>query len=283
MLNLEPYIPENFNKLSTKEKKRVIKQTANEFFKLFGVDPIAVYVQPESEDEEVRLCGKFIQYPACIYINSFFVDDDESEKLFSQLTEKDNFLPYYLLSSIAHECFHYYQYCQINKLVNDEPMTPAERETAYLYFISMYASIFHSYCVEKGLPVRDDLTDAYIYKYSPVEDTANEYARKITKQLARIDPDEKNYSYYRRLMGIANIGSYNNDFANEFDNKQTIIQYDLDVALTFLRYKNEHSGLKQPYLNINCDELERTIKEYMRKQKQSMDGTQKLLAKILKK
>ena len=70
----------------------------------------------------------FLKVPPCIIINNHFLDNNEAKKHLNDGLNINSFLPYLLVFTIAHECYHYYQYCLINKLANGEPLSEEEKE-----------------------------------------------------------------------------------------------------------------------------------------------------------
>ena len=277
---LEKFAPKNYNALSKEERIVAIKQLANHFFKKFNLEPIGVTFDTLSEDRTVG--GIFMKgAPTFICINSFFVDYTFAENKFRSDLNLDVFLPYFLVATIAHECYHYYQYELVNDLVQEEELTPKQKDKAYLYFISLYEKLFSAICEEKGIMPEDDLTKKEIYTLSPAEVSANEFASGITMDLAKYD-ELSNYLYYAYYISLM-------DADIRRDVEEEVIMHDLNVALTLLKYKTQTVVSKGNYLDIDPDELEKSILKQIAKRKETkakkgnLSGAEKLLNKISKK
>ena len=277
---LEKFAPKNYNKLDKYERIESIKQLANYFFKKLNLEPVIVTFDTLSEEKTVG--GVFMKgVPAFICLNSFFVDYSFAENKFRSDLNLEVFLPYFLVATIAHECYHYYQYELVNDLVQEEELTPKQKDKAYLYFISLYEKLFSAICEEKGILPEDDLTKKEIYTLSPAEVSANEFASEITMDLAKFD-DLSNYLYYAYYISLM-------DADVRRDVEEEVIMHDLKVALALLTHKTQTSVSKGTYLGIDTKELEESILKQIKKRKElkakkdKLSGTDKLLDKITKK
>ena len=265
MCNLEKFKPENYNKLTKAKKKEIIIELANEIFKNLGIAPIPVLFS--SDVSFKKTCGKFQNHPACIYINSFFLDNEVAKNYISKLIDVYKYIPYQLVTTIAHECYHYYQFCLINKMVKGEELTSEEKDMACLYFVSLYERLFNSFCKKKGISIKDRINEKDLYTYSPTEIAANNYALSFVSQLGNID-NKDNYNYYLVLSALESFTTPNNQ--EESDEKaDAVFDHNLKTALIFLKHKNDNSGFKAKYLDIDEEELmERVLraKEKLRSQ-----------------
>ena len=127
----------------------------------------------------------------------------------------------------------------------------------------------------------EDLTKKEIYTLSPAEVSANEFASGITMDLAKYD-ELSNYLYYAYYISLM-------DADIRRDVEEEVIMHDLNVALTLLKYKTQTVVSKGNYLDIDPDELEKSILKQIAKRKETkakkgnLSGAEKLLNKISKK
>lgn len=277
---LKKFSPKNYKSLSIEERIIAIKQLANHFFKKLNLKPIGITFDTISDEKTVG--GIFMKgVPTFICLNSFFLDYSFAENKFRKDLDLDVFLPYFLVASIAHECYHYYQYELVNNLVAEKELTPKQKDKAYLYFISLYEKLFAAICEEKGILPEDDLTPKEIYALSPSEISANEFASGIVTDLATFD-ELHNYLYYSYYIGLM-------DSDVRTDVEEDVIMHDLNVALTLLKHKNQTAVSRGNYLGIDPNELEESILRQVKKRKElkvkkeKLSGTGKLLEKISKK
>lgn len=277
---LEKFAPKNYNALSREERIEAINQLAKYFFRKLNLEPVIVTFDTLSEEKTVG--GIFMKgVPAFICLNSFFVDYSFAENKFRSDLNLEVFLPYFLVATIAHECYHYYQYELVNDLVQEEELTPKQKDKAYLYFISLYEKLFSAICEEKGILPEDDLTKKEIYTLSPAEVSANEFASDVVTSLAAVD-ELSNYLYYTYYISLM-------DADVRKDIEEEVIMHDLNVALTLLKYKTQTAVSKGNYLGIDPDELEKSILKQIDKRKETkskkgnLSGAEKLLNKISKK
>ena len=58
---------------------------------------------------------------------------------------------YFLVNTIAHECYHYFQYTLENMLIKGDSINDSLKSVAYLYFICLNDQIFTSYNQKFGI------------------------------------------------------------------------------------------------------------------------------------
>lgn len=277
---LKDFVPESFDKKGKREKIISITNLSFEIFKQLNISEIPIIFN--AEQNNLTLSGKFITNPTCIYINNFFLDKDLSKAALSDLINLYSFLPYYLVHTLAHECFHYYQFCLINKLTNDE-LEGEEKDIAYLYFISLYNKLFQSYCQNQGLNLNYDINDDILYHYSFVESKADKFAKKVTELLNEQEEHDTNFNYFKSIMRIMDSTLPKID-GKTFDEVQLeVLKQNLDVAYSFLKHKNSISGLKTKYLNIDEEDLKDSVERSIKKMEQTNIGLKNLLNKLTKK
>lgn len=276
MQSLKNFVPQKFNKLTTEKKIAAMRKLASEIFKELGLKPIPILIS--DIESEKTIGGVFVKNPPpYICINSFFFDDDKIKEVFSDSLAVNSFVPYYFVNVISHECYHYYQYCLINRLANGESLSNAEKKEAYLSFISLYEKVFYVFCEQKGILPESNLTREEIYNFSPAELNATEYAKTITKRFQTVDPCLDNLIEYSNIMALTDPNLYSKDSSVD------VIRHCLNVALSFLSYKNSISGSKEKYLGIDEEELKETIEEIIKEKENSLLGMNKLLSKLSRK
>lgn len=281
MINLSKFTPDVFNNLTSNEKKEAIKGLASDIFKKFDIKPIPVLF--DNLDGDKTKSGVFYKHPACIFINNFFIDEEAAKTALSDVIDHKKFLSYYLVNTIAHECYHYYQYCLINKLVNKEDLSQDDLDFAYLQFISLYGKTFRSFCKEKELLLETSFDEDTLYKFCPSELSADDFASKIVDQLSNLDSNKDNYDYYAKVMDVMYYFSKPKDKKIKFEDlKIMVIKYNLQVALCFLEYKNQTSGLKKKYLDIEEEDLKESIYRTIDKLEKQNAALNELLKKISK-
>lgn len=267
---LDKFIPEKFNNLSLENKIKATRGLAKEIFMELGLKPIPIFIN--SLESEKTLGGIFIKTPPIyICINDLLFDKEYAKQTLNSDINLDIVLPYSIVSVIAHECYHYYQFELVNKLVQGESLNPNEKEKAYAYFISLYEKIFYSFCDKKMILPALPIDKETVYLFSPAEMDANKYSKCILDKLGEMDNLSSNYKYYQSLNSMEN---------DDLILKQKVLQQDLNLAISFLNYKNRTSGLKEKYLNIDEDDLENTIRAIIKKDLLKDDAINKLLKKI---
>jgi len=280
MLYLDKFMPDIYNNLTKEEKVDLINDFANEIFEELNIEPIGIIVDGIPNNE--KKLGQFVNFPAYILVNDLFINPEKAATLFKSNSTANDFIPYFLVNTIAHECYHYYQYCIVKKLINNELTSQKEKEEAYLYFIGIYEKIFASFCKKKDIAIEDNLTEDIIYRFSPVEISANDFAYSIVELYKNIPNVNKDVF----LTVLLNSGTLSSDIegnsVEEFKRDQ-VIEHCLNVALAFLNYKNKNSGLKAKYLDIDETELESSIKSKLKSYNQTNQGLERLLKKLNKK
>lgn len=274
MIDLKYFTPNEYNNLTIEEKREIIEELANDIFEELDIEPIPVYFN--DIDREKTSWGMFLKAPPCILINNYFLNNNEAKKHLSDAIDVDAFLPYFLVYTIAHECYHYHQFCLINRFADGENLSEKEKELASLYFISLYEKIFYAYCLEKGLIEEGELSRDQVYNFSPAETSANSFADKYIEKLEKVDNNPNNYIYYNYNMIL-------NEASKGPNMRDKVIQHNLDVALTFLKYKNMSNGKKNGFLGIDVEKLEITINNILKKEQSKKSGINTLLKKINKK
>lgn len=280
MNNLKDFIPEEFAKKNRREKMSSIRNLSKEIFENLNISEVPIIFNAQQKD--ITLSGKFITNPVCIYINDFFLDSTAAKETLSDLINHHSFLPYYLVHTLAHECFHYYQFCLINKLANNE-LEGKEKDLAYLYFISLYNKLFLKYCQNQGLNLNYNFNDDILYNYSFVESKSDEFAKKISELLSENEEQNTSFNYFNSVMRIME-SSLPKIEEKSFDEIQIeVLKQNLDVAYTFLKHKNSISGLKAKYLNIDEEELKESVEKSIKEIERNNKGLKNLLNKINKK
>ena len=149
-------------------------------------------------------------------------------------------------------------------MIDGESLNEDEKDDASLYFISLYERLFYNFCSKKNLVKQDVLSDGDLYFFSPTEISANKYALSIASRLGNADNYE-NYQYFLSLLIIEQLSiAAGEDKYIEMIDK--VIKRNLRVTINFLKYKNEHSGLKAKYLDIDEKELARRINRARKKE-----------------
>lgn len=277
---LKDFIPEEFDKKSKREKMISIRNLSKEIFHHLNLSEIPIVFDAKSKSND--LSGKFITNPASIYINDFFLDDEAAHEALSNLINHYSFLPYYLVHTISHECFHYYQFCLINKLTNGE-LEGEDKDMAYLYFISLYSRLFYSFCQSQALELSYDIDEDVLYHYSFVESKSDEFAQKITELLSKKEEHTTSFNYFKSIMRFVE-SSYPKIEGKSFNEIQVdVLRQNLDAAYTFLKHKNATSGVKAKYLNIDEEELKASVEHTIKDMEQTNIGLKHLLNKINKK
>lgn len=281
MHHLENFIPITYNKLTKEEKFQSVINLADEILESLSIPKIPILVVDKGCD--FSLCGNFVNYPPSIYINDFLVDSQKAKDAISDLIDHNTFLPYFLVCTLAHECYHYYQFCTINKLINNQLTSTEEKDIAYLYFISLYNKLFKDFCYKKNLSMEDNLSEDILYNYSVIERSADGFAEKILNLLSKKDINDANLEYFKKLNNI--IENYKPKLENKSSEELSIdvIKENLIYAMAFLEYKNFNSGLKEKYLGIDEKELKESIERIIKDMEIDFNNKNNLSNKITKK
>ena len=277
------FVPSVFNSLTAEEKKEIIIKWSNYLMDNLETERIPVMFDSELEKDGQKVAGKHILAPCFIGLNDLFLKDiNEIKENFDGAIDYEIYIPYYLLHTIAHECFHHYQYTLTQKLINDVPLSNQDKDQAYLYFICLYSDLFMSLNDKIHFSKLPEANRMDLYLYSPIEIQANLYGNKITDILGKID-DEKNYMYYQNIQFDEQLKfmKYNKLQGGNLTIKS--IEYRLQLALDFLEYKNKTNGVKVKYLGIDQKELEESVKRTITTWKKKEIVQNKFLDKIFKK
>lgn len=280
----ENFIPTTYNSLTIADKKQAIIDCFHFIFDSLQLEYIPIYFDDIEEKKDVLTAGRHMQSnqtkSSCfISINKYFLDEpNNSKNVFHNYIYK----PYFLLHTIAHESFHHHQYTLVNKLLNDEPLSLEDKNNAYLYFVCLYHKLFSTLNESLHFSSECPLKNEDLYRYSPIEIQANNYGDSITDILINFD-DINNFNYYKNTYMTQKINDMSYNKKNGGNLIVSSIEYQLQLSLDFLNYKNNTSGLKAKYLGIDTIELEKAVKTTIAKWKKAQNRQNFILDKIFKK
>ena len=119
---IKKFIPENYKNLSSDEREQAITEFITDLCKKLKIEPLKVVFTNLTDENGLEYGGKFIHNPTCIAINEKFIEtDNEIPFIRDQGMDYDVGIPYFLVHAMAHECYHYYQFCLEKKLIDDKP------------------------------------------------------------------------------------------------------------------------------------------------------------------
>ena len=278
----ENFIPSKFNSLSIEEKKDAIIDLAYYLFNSLKLEPIPILFDKKSKKDGSILSGKFFHERPSIFINEIFLNSSNLSNLFqNQIKDIPSYIPYHIIHTVAHECYHYYQFHLVKQLVAGA-VPEDKRVIAHLYFICLFSNLFSNYNDNFGLSEPSKLSDKELYLFTPTEIEANSFAYDINTIFNKLINDSSYEQYDKmRFDEKCNLLDYNISRGGHLT-EQTIL-YNLRIALDFLNYKNKTSGLKTNYLGIDIEELQRSVKEAMIPFVKAENNQLKLFNKIFKK
>jgi len=279
------FMPDVFNILTIEEKKNIIDELTTYLCNDFNLEPIPVVLDNKLDKQNNPILGQLLYEKPFISINEAFITGDvETQKnIFNSYINLHVFIPYYLMHTIAHECYHYHQYDTVKKLVSERLTDENDINEASLNFVCLYSELLISLNSKINFSNREcplSLND--LYRYSPCEVQAEAYASKITDILGKIDYKEY-YKYYADLEVIDQLEFNKHNIDNGSNLIVKTIEYNLQLALDFLSYKNKTSGVKTNYLGLDPFVLEKSVKRILqawsKKEKSETDFVKKLLKK----
>lgn len=284
MNTLKQFLPDTYFKLSQEEKENTIKSLVNDICKKLKISSIPVMFCDLENDGQYTIGGKFSYNPLQIIINKKFVTGEEIEYLTQTRMDYEIAVSYFLVNAISHECYHYFQFDLVQKLVKGEAILNDEfKQSAYLYFVCLNDKIFASFNKKFNIYTPSDINDRDIYDYSPVELSAEAFAYQITDILGKHD-FKQNYNQYKDFYSTTYFFSVQRNIKNGGHLISKSINHSLQTALDFLDYKNKISGLKTNYLGIDLLELEKNViiasKKWKEKEKKEAEIYYKTIKNI---
>lgn len=280
---IKKFIPENYKNLSNEERELAITEFINDLCKKLKIEPLEVIFRNLTDEKGVEYGGKFIHNPTCIAINEKFIETDKKISfIIDQGIDYDIGISYFLVHAMAHECYHYYQFCLEKKLIDEQPLTEEEKISAYIYFIGLHTGLFATYNEKKlGYVPETKISKENVYLYAPIEIGANSFASEIVEVLGNNDLPE-NHEAYKDIIIQTNFKLALRNHNNGGNLTELSILYSLETVKTFLEYKNATSGVKEPYLGIKINELEKYIDKALEKWKE-IDKRHKKLVELYQK
>ena len=280
---INKFIPENYKQLTNEERELAIKEFIDDLCKKLKIEPIEVIFRNMTDENGLEYGGKFIHNPTCIAINEKFIEtDNEIDFIKKQSSDYDVGIAYFLVHAMAHECYHYYQFCLEKKLIDGQELTEEEKTSAYLYFICLHTGLFATYNEKQlGYLPSTKISKEDAYLFAPIELGANSFASEIVEILGK-DDNPENYEYYKNIILNTNFKMAFRNHNNGGHLTELSILYSLETVKTFLTYKNAISGTKEPYLGINLEELEEYIDKAIKKWKE-IDRRHKRLVEMYNK
>lgn len=251
---LKMFLPNYYSGMNQEDKQLYITFLVNDLCEKLKIDNIPVVFENLTNDQGLTIGGKFIYNPLCIVINEKFINGEEIEYLKQTGIDYNVAVPYFLVTTIAHECYHYFQFTLEKRLITGEELKRDLKKSAYLYFVCLHDKLFSSFNKKLGIDSLSKISDEDIYLYSPAELNANGFAYQIADTLGKFDT-EKNYSQYRNFHTENYFKQIKRNVINGGNLISKSIEHSLQAALDFLNYKNKISGLKTNYLGIDVDEL----------------------------
>lgn len=279
---LKSFIPENFATLTKEEKENAISNLVDNLCTKLGIKSLPVVYENLTNDVGNTIGGKFIFDPLQIIINKNFITDEKLEYLTLTKMDYDVAVSYLLVSTIAHECYHYFQFALEQKLINGENLSSELKELAYLYFVCLHDVLFSNFNKKAGIYTPCDLEDRYIYSYSPVELSADAFAYQIVELLGKYDTFE-NYNQYLNFHSLTYFNSIQRNIENGGNLTIKSIAHSLQSALDFLNYKNKTSGLKANYLELDTEDLQKNVIKASKKWIEKENKEIEVYTKIIKK
>lgn len=275
---LNKFTPEVFNTLSTEEKKIIIITLSHILMHNLKLESIPIVFGDASKDNKI-IAGKHMHGSPFILINNFFLEDKEYQ---SNTINYDIYKPYYLVHTIAHECFHHYQYIETQKLINNHELSQQDKDYAYLYFVCLYSDLFSSLNDKLHFSSLPEMDKNDLYLYSPIEIEANSYGNKLVDSLSQFDNIES-FEYYHQFQIGEQFNFINHNRLNGGNLTIKSIDYNLQLAVDFINYKNKENGIKHKYLGIDINELQESVNRAKKKWIKQEKIQTEFLNKIFKK
>lgn len=282
---LKKFKPDYFNGLSIEEKKECAKKLAYYIMDTLKLERIPVTFNM-FEDEPVAYLGKLLRVPTFIFIHEILLTGNSSYYNGNADSLNNDVLRTYLLvHTIAHECYHYYQFDLTKKLVNNpESLTKKEKENAYNFFISSFSKIF-SKINEKdhfSNPTYISENDLYLFSYS--EYRANKFANRYTTLLG-INCDTRNNLelFHKKIINLEEAARKITEKTCGEKMYAKVTEHNLNLTLDYLNYKKKYNNLKGNYLGIDTNELKKYAEKLIETQKDDRTDTEKLLDVLFKK
>lgn len=264
---IKEFIPDNYSKLSERQKKFISINLANALFESLHLKPIKIKFADIISDDGKFIAGHFSPDPLKITINKRLISGEYIQYLSDTGIDKHVAYPYFLVSSIAHECYHHYQYTLENKLINGEEIDKKVIGVTYLNFVCGNDKLFTKCNKKLGIYIPTDISDDEISAFSPIEISAKDFAYKIVEKLASYDysKNSSQYEYFYFTQVFQNISKKLNKKNNLVTES---INHSLQNAIVLLNYLKEHPMLDNPYSKINIVELEKHVTKESEKWKE---------------